>query len=39
VGLAVFPENGQTVEALMRSAEAALNRARGSGGNQIVVAI
>ena len=39
VGLAVFPENGQTVESLMRSAEAALNRARGSGGNQIVIAI
>ena len=39
VGLAVFPENGQTVESLMRSAEAALTRARGSGGNQIVVAI
>ena len=39
VGLAVFPENGQTVESLLRSAEAALNRARGSGGNQIVVAI
>jgi len=39
VGLAVFPENGQTVESLLRSAEAALNRARGGGGNQVVIAI
>jgi len=38
-GLAVFPENGQTVESLLRSAEAALTRARGSGGNQVVAAI
>jgi len=38
VGLAVFPDNGQTVESLIRSAEAALNRARGGGGNQVVVA-
>jgi len=39
VGLAVYPENGQTVEALLRSSEAALSRARGGGGNQVVVAI
>jgi diguanylate cyclase (GGDEF)-like protein/PAS domain S-box-containing protein len=38
VGLAVFPGHGQTVEALMRSAEAALNRAKTSGGDCIVVA-
>lgn len=38
VGLAVFPENGQTTESLLRSAEAALNRARSSGGNQVVIA-
>jgi len=37
IGLAVFPEHGQTVESLRRSAEAALNRA-GSGGNKVVVA-
>ncbi len=37
-GLAVFPEHGQTVEALMRSAEAALNRARSEGGNSVFVA-
>lgn len=38
MGLAVFPGHGQTVEALLRSAEAALNRARGDGGNMVVVA-
>ncbi|MBN2243645.1 MAG: PAS domain S-box protein [Acidobacteria bacterium] len=38
IGLAVFPGHGQTVEALLRSAEAALNRARGSGGNRVTVA-
>ena len=38
VGLAVFPSNGQTSEALLRSAEAALNRARSSGGNRVVMA-
>jgi diguanylate cyclase (GGDEF)-like protein len=39
VGLAVCPNNGQTVEALIRSAEAALNRARISGGNRAIGAI
>ena len=38
VGLAVFPGHGQTVDALLRSAEAALNRAWGSGGNLVVIA-
>jgi diguanylate cyclase (GGDEF)-like protein/PAS domain S-box-containing protein len=38
VGLAVFPGHGQTVETLMRSAEAALNRAKTSGGDCIIVA-
>jgi diguanylate cyclase (GGDEF)-like protein/PAS domain S-box-containing protein len=38
VGLAVFPSHGQTCEALIRSAEAALNRAKNSGGDCIVVA-
>jgi diguanylate cyclase (GGDEF)-like protein/PAS domain S-box-containing protein len=37
-GLAVFPGNGQTVEALLRSAEAALNRAKGGGGNRVIIA-
>ncbi|MBN2317680.1 MAG: PAS domain S-box protein [Acidobacteria bacterium] len=38
MGLAVFPGHGQTVEALLRSAEAALNRAGNDGGNRVVVA-
>jgi diguanylate cyclase (GGDEF)-like protein/PAS domain S-box-containing protein len=38
VGLAVFPEHGQTVDSLLRSAEAALNRAKNSGGDRIIVA-
>jgi diguanylate cyclase (GGDEF)-like protein/PAS domain S-box-containing protein len=38
IGLAVFPANGQTVESLLRSAEAALNRARNSGGDCVVAA-
>jgi len=37
-GLAVFPGHGQTVESLLRSAEAALSRARGAGGDSVVVA-
>jgi len=38
IGLAVFPGHGQTIEGLLRSAEAALNRARSGGGNKVVVA-
>ena len=38
IGLAVYPDHGQTAEALLRSVEAALNRARNSGGNCVVVA-
>jgi diguanylate cyclase (GGDEF)-like protein/PAS domain S-box-containing protein len=37
-GLAVFPGNGQTVEALLRSAEAALSRASSAGGDCVIVA-
>jgi diguanylate cyclase (GGDEF)-like protein/PAS domain S-box-containing protein len=37
-GLAIFPNHGQTVESLLRSAEAALARARGVGGNCVVAA-
>jgi len=37
-GLSVFPGHGQTVESLLSSAEAALARARGMGGNCVVVA-
>ena len=39
IGLAAFPGHGQTVENLLRSAEAALNRAKNSGGDCVVVAI
>jgi len=38
VGLTVFPEHGQTVQSLLRSAESALNRAKNNGGNCIIVA-
>jgi diguanylate cyclase (GGDEF)-like protein len=38
VGLAVFPDHGQTVENLLRSAEAALNRAKSCGGDCVIVA-
>jgi len=38
IGLAVFPGHGQTVEAMLRSAEAALSRAKNSGGDCVVVA-
>ncbi len=38
VGLAAYPNHGKTVEDLLRSAEAALNRARKSGGNCVKVA-
>ena len=38
VGLAVFPNHGQTAENLLRSAEAAVNRAKSSGGNCVNVA-
>ncbi|MEJ2245570.1 MAG: diguanylate cyclase, partial [Acidobacteriota bacterium] len=38
VGLAVFPGHGQTADALLRSAEAALSRAWSTGGNLVVIA-
>jgi diguanylate cyclase (GGDEF)-like protein/PAS domain S-box-containing protein len=37
-GIAIFPNHGQNVESLLRSAEAALARARVVGGNCVVVA-
>jgi diguanylate cyclase (GGDEF)-like protein/PAS domain S-box-containing protein len=37
-GLAIFPDHGQTVESLLRSAEAALARAKGGSGDCVVVA-
>lgn len=39
VGLAVYPEHGQTVENLLRAAEAALSRAKSGGGDSVIVAI
>jgi len=38
VGLAVFPDHGRTVDALLRAAEAALHRAKSAGGNCVVTA-
>jgi len=38
VGVAVFPDHGQTVESLLRAAEAALNQAQRSGGSCTMVA-
>ncbi|MER0239180.1 PleD family two-component system response regulator [Fulvimarina sp. MAC8] len=38
VGLAVFPESGRDVAALMRAADAALYRAKAAGRNQIAIA-
>jgi diguanylate cyclase (GGDEF)-like protein/PAS domain S-box-containing protein len=38
LGIAVFPDNGRTVEVLLRVTEGALNRARADGGDRIVVA-
>ena len=37
-GIAVFPEQGRTVEALIRVADAALQRAKQEGGDRVVVA-
>jgi diguanylate cyclase (GGDEF)-like protein len=38
VGLAVFPDQGQTSDNLLRSAEAAVKRAKSSGGNCVTIA-
>jgi len=38
MGIAMFPEQGRTVESLLRAAEAAVNRALEAGGNSIVSA-
>jgi diguanylate cyclase (GGDEF)-like protein/PAS domain S-box-containing protein len=39
MGIATFPDQGRTVESLLRAAEAALRRARETGGDCIVSAI
>jgi diguanylate cyclase (GGDEF)-like protein len=36
LGLAVFPDHGQTIEALMSAAEAAVSRARSNGGDCVI---
>ncbi len=38
LGIAVFPDNGRTVEVLLRATEGALHRAREEGGDRVVVA-
>ena len=38
LGISVFPDNGRTVDALLRATEGALHRARTEGGDRIVVA-
>jgi diguanylate cyclase (GGDEF)-like protein len=38
MGMAVYPDHGRTVEALLRSAEAALIRAQEGGGNRLEMA-
>jgi diguanylate cyclase (GGDEF)-like protein/PAS domain S-box-containing protein len=38
VGLSLFPQHGQTVEAIMRAAETALQRAKDEGGDRVIVA-
>ncbi len=38
IGMAIYPDHGQTAESLLRSAEAAVGRARAGGGDAVVVA-
>ncbi len=38
LGIAVFPDNGRTVDLLLRATEGALHRAREDGGDRVVVA-
>jgi diguanylate cyclase (GGDEF)-like protein/PAS domain S-box-containing protein len=38
IGIATYPDQGRTVEALLRAAESAVRRARDVGGNSIVAA-
>ena len=38
LGTAVFPENGGDGETVLRAADAALYKAKGLGGNQVVAA-
>ncbi len=38
LGIAIFPENGQTSEQIIKLADMALNQAEQEGGNKIVLA-
>jgi diguanylate cyclase (GGDEF)-like protein len=38
IGVAVFPDHGRTVEALLRATEGALHRARAEGGDRVEIA-
>ncbi len=38
IGVAIYPEHGRTVEALLGAAEAALHRAKGEGGDRLASA-
>ena len=38
VGVAVFPEHGETAEALLKAADAALYRAKAAGRDRVMVA-
>jgi diguanylate cyclase (GGDEF)-like protein/PAS domain S-box-containing protein len=38
MGMAVYPEHGRTVEALLQATDAALRRAKNEGGNRLVIA-
>jgi diguanylate cyclase (GGDEF)-like protein len=38
VGIAVFPDNGRTVETLLRATEGALHRAMEEGGDRVLAA-
>jgi diguanylate cyclase (GGDEF)-like protein len=38
LGVSVFPQHGRTVDSILRAAEAALQRAKEAGGDQVVTA-
>src|SRR4030095_13905623 len=38
LGVAMYPQHGRTIEAVVRAADAALYRAKQSGRNQVIIA-